>query len=166
MASAVQSNPVYYSLSEFSSVPYSSTSSTPSSRTVVLRKRSGHDGFGVYIGEDIPSGLYVVTVERNSPASDVNIQPGDRVLSINGKLVSSMSENPKEVLVKAASNSDTLTLTIQSNNILQSLNIPTTTTTNNSQYDNDDYNKKKQKQHQQQQQSARQTLPLNSDLER
>lgn len=148
MASTVQSNPVYYSLSSLSSTRNSA------SHTVVLHKRPDHEGFGVYIGEDIPSGLYVVTVERNSPASYANIQPGDRVLAVNGQLVASMSMNPKEMLIKAAGKADSLTLTIQSTNILQSLDIPAP----NSYQDNNDYSKKKQ--------PAKQTLPVNSDLER
>jgi C-terminal processing protease CtpA/Prc len=115
MATSTQSNPVYYSLS---------TDKNPTSRTVVLNKRPGHSGFGVYLGEDVPSGLYIVTVERNSPAADANIQPGDRVLAVNGQLVSSMSGNPKDMVVKAATNSESLTLTIQSTDIFQTLNIP------------------------------------------
>ncbi len=149
MASSVQSNPVYYSLAS------SSSGQQSSSRTVVLRKRPDHDGFGVYIGEDIPTGLYVVTVERNSPASDANIQPGDRVLAVNGKLVSSMSTNPKEVLIKAATNAENLTLTIQSTNIFEILNMPST----NSYTTNNDHQSKKRN-------SSRQTLPINTDLEK
>ena len=118
MASNIQSNPVYYSLSALSSGENLST------RTVVLHKRSDHAGFGVYIGEDVPAGLYVVTVERNSPASDASLQPGDRVLAVNGQLVSTMKDNPKERLIRAATNAQTLTLTIQSTDIFQTLNIP------------------------------------------
>lgn len=120
MASNIQSNPVYYSLSALSSGQNSST------RTVVLRRRPDHDTFGVYIGEDVPAGLYIVTVERNSPASDANIQPGDRVLAVNGQLISSVTSNPKEMVRRAAVNAQTLTLTIQSTDIFRKLNIPLT----------------------------------------
>lgn len=118
MASNIQSNPVYYSLSALSSGENLPT------RTVVLRKRSDHAGFGVYIGEDVPAGLYIVTVERNSPASDANLQPGDRVLAVNGQMVTTMKDNPKETLIREATNAQTLTLTVQSTDIIQSLNIP------------------------------------------
>jgi C-terminal processing protease CtpA/Prc len=148
MASSTQSNPVYYSLSSLSS------GQNLQSRTVVLHKRPDHDGFGVYIGEDIPSGLYIVTIERNSPASDANIQPGDRVLAVNGQLVSSMSKNPKETLMKAASNADSLTLTIQSNNILQTLQIKST----NDYQNNNDHSVK--------QNSSKRTSAINLDLEK
>ena len=118
MSFASQSNPTYYSLSSVS------TNSQPTSRTVTLRRASEQSSFGVYIGQDVPAGLYVVTVERNSPAAAANIQPGDRVLEVNGQLVSSMSKNPNDLLIKAASQSLTLTLTIQSTDILEQLNIP------------------------------------------
>ena len=120
MANNIQSNPVYYSLSSLSSGQNLST------RTVVLHRRSDHAGFGVYIGEDVPAGLYIVTVERNSPASDANIQPGDRVLAVNGQLVSTMKNNPKEMLIRAATNAQSLTLTIQSTDVFRSLDIPLT----------------------------------------
>jgi C-terminal processing protease CtpA/Prc len=148
MASSIQSNPVYYSLASLSSAK------SPSSRTVVLHKRPDHDGFGVYIGEDIPSGLYVVTVERNSPASDANIQPGDRVLAVNGQLISSMSESPKNMLMKAANNAESLTLTVQSTDLLQTLDIPL----KNNYNDNNDRSKKRQ--------PSRQELSINPDLEK
>jgi S1-C subfamily serine protease len=126
MATNVQSNPVYYSLASLTSSKHGA------SRTVVLHKRPDHNGFGVYIGEDVPKGLYVVTVEINSPAADAKIQPGDRVLAVNGQLVSSMTTNPKEVLTKEATNAENLTLTIQSTDIFETLNIPLQNS-----YDND-----------------------------
>lgn len=120
MANNIQSNPVYYSLSSVSSGQNLPT------RTVVLHRRSDHAGFGVYIGEDVPAGLYIVTVERNSPASDANIQPGDRVLAVNGQLVSTMKNNPKEMLIQAATNAQSLSLTIQSTDVFRVLDIPLT----------------------------------------
>jgi len=149
MARSSQSNPVYYSLASLSS------GQNPSIRTVILHKRPDHSGFGVYIGEDDPSGLYIVTVERNSPASDANIQPGDRVLAVNGQAVSSMPRNPKETLIQAASNAQSLALTIQSTDIFQALNIPLT----NSRKDN-------HTQHKQNHQLLGRTLNNNTDLER
>ena len=159
MASSIHSNPVYYSLASLTS------RQNPSTRTVVLHKRPDHSGFGVYIGEDVPSGLYIVTVERNSPASIANIQPGDRVLAVNGQPVSSMSTNPKEALIRAATNAQSLTLTIQSTDIFQTLDIPlqnttnTTTTTNNNNNDNPIHYKRKYH-------SSGQQLNHNTDLER
>jgi C-terminal processing protease CtpA/Prc len=147
MTSTIQSNPLYYSLATLSSGQNSS------SKTVVLHKRADHEGFGIYIGEDIPSGLYIVTVERNSPASDANVQPGDRILAVNGELVSSMRTNPKEILVKAATNAQNLTLTIQSTNIFQTLNIPLT-------------NSSKDNQHKQKRNLSRKKSDINTDLER
>jgi len=118
MANAIQSNPVYYSTISLNPNDQSTT------RTVVLQRRSDHQGFGVYIGEDIPSGLYVVTVERNSPAAETNIQPGDRVLAFNGISVASIQNNPKERLIQVAANSSTLSLTIKSTDIYQNLQAP------------------------------------------
>ncbi|CAF1070371.1 unnamed protein product [Rotaria sordida] len=87
--------------------------------TVVLHKRSDQNNFGIYFGDDIPSGVYVITIEPNSPAADANIQPGDSVLAVNGQLISELSKNPREVISEIAKHTQTLTLTIQSSNILQ-----------------------------------------------
>ena len=118
MSTKVRSNPIYYSLSSCSSGNNSLL------RTVVLHKRPDHRDFGIYIGEDVPSGLYVVTVERDSAATDADILPGDRVLAVNGQLISSMSKNPKQAVLEAASNAQRLTLTIQSTNIFKNLDVP------------------------------------------
>lgn len=118
MANTIQSNPVYYSANSLNLNDQSTT------RTVVLHRRTDHQGFGVYIGEDIPSGLYVVTVERNSPAAETNIQPGDRVLAFNGIPVASIQNNPKERLIQEAANAITLSLTIKSTDIYQNLQVP------------------------------------------
>jgi C-terminal processing protease CtpA/Prc len=155
MASSIHSNPVYYSLASLSS------RQNPSTRTVVLHKRPEHSGFGVYVGEDVPSGLYIVTVERNSPASDANIQPGDRVLAVNGQAVSSMATNPKDALIRAATNAQNLTLTIQSTNIFQTLDIPLQNNTNNNTNDNHTHTHYKRKHH-----SSGQRLNNSTDLER
>ncbi|CAF1027940.1 unnamed protein product [Adineta steineri] len=119
MATSTHSNPVYYSLS---SIPPTGQKST--TRTVVLERGPEHNGFGLYLAEDVPTGLYVVTVERNSPAANANIQPGDRVLAVNGQLVSSMTENPKDMVVKAAVNSQSFTLTVQSTDIFKTIDMP------------------------------------------
>jgi C-terminal processing protease CtpA/Prc len=148
MASSIHSNPVYYSLASLSS------RQNPPTKTVVLHKRPDHNGFGVYIGEDVPSGLYIVTVERNSPASDADIQPGDRVLAINGQAVSSMSTNPKDTLIKAATNSQSLSLTVQSTDIYQTLDIPLANSTK------DNHTHQKRKHH-----SSARILNHNADLE-
>ena len=57
-------------------------------RTVVLRKRSNQHRFGLYISDDIPSGVYIVTIEHNSAAMEAGLQPGDRILAVNGQLIS------------------------------------------------------------------------------
>ncbi|CAF3817290.1 unnamed protein product [Rotaria magnacalcarata] len=146
MATTVQSNPIYYSLSSCSSNLRSLA------RDVVLRRRVDHDGFGVYIGEDVPSGLYIVTVESGSPAAVANIQPGDRVLAIDGQLVSTM-KNPKDMLVQIARNSPTLRLTIQSTNMLVELDVPLRNT-------HSDKKKDSGSKH-----SSVRTIDMNTDLE-
>ncbi|CAF1386094.1 unnamed protein product [Rotaria sordida] len=144
MTTTVHSNPVYHS---------ASSSQNSSTRNVVLHKGPDQSGFGIYIGEDIPSGLYIVTVDHNSPAADANIQPGDRVLAINGQSVSSMTKDPKEILFQAATNNQRLTLTIQSTSILQTLNMPLT----NNYKPDENFHK--------QQTSSKRTFDKNSDLE-
>ena len=122
MATSFQtSNPIYYSLSE-------SAYSGSSTRTVELRKRPNQQSFGFYIGEDFPSGLYVVTVERGSPAAEARIQPGDRVLAVNGQLVSTVPVNPKQMVIRAASHAQSLTLTIQPTDLFQDLDLTKPTT--------------------------------------
>lgn len=122
MATSFQTNnPIYYSLSE-------STHSGSSTRTVELRKRPNQQSFGFYIGDDFPSGLYVVTVERGSPAAEARIQPGDRVLAVNGQLVSTVPVNPKQMVIRAASHAQSLTLTIQPTDLFQDLDLPKPTT--------------------------------------
>ncbi|CAF3420409.1 unnamed protein product [Rotaria socialis] len=146
MVITIQSNPIYYSLSSCSSNPSSSA------REVVLHRRVDRDAFGVYIGEDVPSGLYVVTVESGSPAAVANIQPGDRVLAIDGQLVSTM-KSPKDMLIQIASNSPTLRLTIQSTNMLDELDVPLRNTHRDKK--NDSGSKR----------SSVQTTDMNADLE-
>jgi hypothetical protein len=87
--------------------------------TVVLHKRSNHRNFGVFIGKDVPKGFYVVTVEPNSPAADANIQPGDHLIAINGQLVSSIPENSIEMIARILSQAESLTLSLQSSDILK-----------------------------------------------
>jgi len=93
---------------------------TTSPFTVVLHKNSNHS-FGMYIGEDIPTGIYIVTTETNSPAANANIQPGDRVLAVNGQLVSSMPKNAKEMIIQIANKAESLTLSIQPTNLLKTI---------------------------------------------
>lgn len=137
MANTTQSNPVYYSLGSLNS-----SSNSSSTRTVILHRRPDHEGFGVYIGEDVPSGLYIVTVERNSPAAEANIQPGDRVIAFNGQPVASIQHNPKEKLMEAAANSHSLSLTIKSTDLYHSLQLPlvNSSKTDNNQNQNQNQN--------------------------
>lgn len=100
-------------------------------RTVVLHKRSDQQSFGAYIGEDVPSGLYVVTIEPNSPAWEANVQPGDRIVAVNGQSVSSMHRNLKEIITKLAKNSQTLTLSLKSTSVLDDfMTVPTNPSSN------------------------------------
>ena len=91
--------------------------------TVVLHKNPGYPNFGIYIGEDVPSGLYVVTTEPNSPAAQENIRPGDRVLAFNGQLVSSLSTNARDILARTAATAQTLTLSLEPTDALNGINI-------------------------------------------
>ncbi len=101
--------------------------------TIVLYKNSSHT-FGMYIGQDVPSGIYIVTTEVNSPAAKANIQPGDRVLAVNGQLVSSMNKNPREMITEIAKNSNSLTLSIEPSNILQTIDLSPNTDFSNTNY--------------------------------
>lgn len=87
--------------------------------TVVLQKRRNYRHFGVFIGRDFPSGLYVVTVEPNSPATEAGIQPGDRVVAINGQLVSSIVDNPTDIVLRLAHHTDRLTLSLTRSNTMK-----------------------------------------------
>ena len=116
MAAQLQSNPLYYA-------PSSLPTSAPT-RTVFLEKKGNQNSFGVYVGQDVPNGLYVVTVELGSPAAEARIQPGDRVVAVNDQYVAQMTGNPKRTLMDLAMRSPTLSLTIQSTNIFQQLNLP------------------------------------------
>ncbi|CAF4638697.1 unnamed protein product [Rotaria sp. Silwood2] len=107
---------------------------TPIQRTVVLHKRSDQQFFGLHFGDDIPSGIYIITIEPNSPAAEANIQPGDRVLAVNGQLVSQISRNPRETVLKIARHVQTLTLTIQPSNILEFIDESSTNNFYNSYY--------------------------------
>ncbi|CAF3651245.1 unnamed protein product [Rotaria socialis] len=115
----------------------------PSEYTVVLHKRSDQQSFGLYIGEDYPFGVYIITIEPHSPAAEANVHAGDRIISVNGQMVSKMSTNPKETVSNIAKRAQRLTLSIQSSNIYDLIDKPsmidfnnnktttTTTTTNN-----------------------------------
>lgn len=92
--------------------------------TVVLHKRFNHQNFGVFIGKDVPTGFYVVTVQPHSPAADANIQPGDHVLAINGQLLSSMPENSIEMITQISNQAESLTLSLLSSDILKLTEIP------------------------------------------
>ncbi|CAF4946036.1 unnamed protein product, partial [Rotaria magnacalcarata] len=66
----------------------------PTEHTVVLHKRSDQQSFGLYIGEDYPFGVYIITIEPDSPAAQGNVHAGDRIISVNGQMVSKMATNP------------------------------------------------------------------------
>ena len=98
-----------------------SMNSSRSPRTVALRKRPNFPTFGVYLGNDVPSGVYVVTVQPNSPAAQAKIQPGDRVLAVNDQLVASMPKNAKDMIVDLAHRAQSLSLTIQPTDLFEAL---------------------------------------------
>ncbi|CAF3690053.1 unnamed protein product [Rotaria sp. Silwood1] len=95
-------------------------------RTVTLHKRTYQPIFGLYFGDDIPYGVYIITIEPNSPAADAYIQPGDRILAVNGQLISQMFGNPREIVSELANRVQSLTLTLQSTNILRVIDEPFT----------------------------------------
>ncbi|CAF1049546.1 unnamed protein product [Adineta ricciae] len=64
-----------------------------------------------------------VTTEPNSPAAQANIRPGDRVLAFNGQLVSSLSRNVRDILVRTAATAQTLTLLMEPTDALNGINI-------------------------------------------
>lgn len=92
--------------------------------TVVLEKNRTYPHFGVFIGRDIPSGLYVVTIEPQSPAAQANIQPGDRVLAINGQLVSSFIDDPTDIIYRLAYQTERLTLSLTRSNTIKYIDLP------------------------------------------
>ncbi|CAF1175374.1 unnamed protein product, partial [Didymodactylos carnosus] len=92
----------------------------PQARYVRLQKVQDHDSFGVYIEEDISHGLYVVTVENNSPAFNAQIQPGDRILGVNDQRIANV-QNPKEFIVEKAINARSIDLVILPSNILHTV---------------------------------------------
>ncbi|CAF4845262.1 unnamed protein product, partial [Rotaria sp. Silwood2] len=75
--------------------------------TILLNKCSGQHSFGIYMSGHRRSGIYIITMESNSPAADANIRPGDRVLAINGQPVSKIS---KKIFLKIANNAQSLIL--------------------------------------------------------
>ena len=101
----------------------------PSSfRTIVLRKRTGQSTFGLYLADDYPQGIYIVTIEPNSPAAEAKIAPGDRLLAVNGQWVRYLSNNPKETILQLATRSRSLTVTIQPSDLLEWLRLLNETT--------------------------------------
>jgi S1-C subfamily serine protease len=99
----------------------SSLTRRASLRTIILHKRPDHPFFGIYLANDVPSGLYVVTIEPNSPAANVQIQPGDHIIAVNGKLLSNSSSDPKHDIAQLAKTARSLTLTIQPSNLLHTV---------------------------------------------
>ncbi|CAF4994110.1 unnamed protein product [Rotaria sp. Silwood1] len=99
---------------------------TSNLRTVVLHKRSDQQIFGLHFGDDIPYGVYIITIEPNSPAADADIQPGDRVLAVNGQLVSQIFGNPREIVSEFSNRVQSLTLTLESSDILRIIDEPFT----------------------------------------
>ncbi|CAF2073572.1 unnamed protein product [Rotaria magnacalcarata] len=103
----------------------------PTEHTVVLHKRSDQQSFGLYIGEDYPVGVYIITIEPDSPAAQGNVHAGDRIISVNGQMVSKMATNPKETVSNIAKNAHSLTLSIQPSNIYDLIDKPSTIDFNN-----------------------------------
>ena len=92
-------------------------------RTIVLTKRANQSTFGLYLANDIPQGIYIVTIEANSPAAEAKIRPGDRLLAVNGQLVRLMIKNPKETVLQIAQYARSLTVTIEASDLLDYLEV-------------------------------------------
>ncbi|CAF3689986.1 unnamed protein product [Rotaria sp. Silwood1] len=110
-------------------------------RTVTLHKRPDQQIFGLRLGNDISHGIYIITIEPNSPAADAYIQPGDRILAVNGQLISQILGNPREIVSELASRVQSLTLTLESSDILRIIDEPFTNGYYNNYYQySSDYN--------------------------
>lgn len=92
-------------------------------RTLILRKGPQQATFGLYLADDVSQGLYIFTVEPKSPAADANIQPGDRLVAVNGQWIRSMLKNPKQTVLELAQRVRTLTVTIQPSDLLDCLEV-------------------------------------------
>lgn len=97
---------------------------------IVLQRTAQHQYFGIYVCEDVPTGVYVATIEPDSPAAKANIQPGDRVIGINGQSVLSLNMNPQQAVIRIAHQSDTITLSIAPSDILKFLGLSSSVDTN------------------------------------
>ncbi|CAF4398358.1 unnamed protein product, partial [Rotaria magnacalcarata] len=76
-------------------------------------------------------GVYIITIEPDSPAAQGNVHAGDRIISVNGQMVSKMATNPKETVSNIAKNAHSLTLSIQPSNIYDLIDKPSTIDFNN-----------------------------------
>ncbi|GFS83109.1 tyrosine-protein phosphatase non-receptor type 13 [Nephila pilipes] len=79
---------------------------------VTLMKRGGSLGFTISKVDGLSSeeGIYVKALVRDPAVSDGRIQPGDRILKVNGTSVSSMSHAEAIEFMRNTPNSVTLTL--------------------------------------------------------
>ncbi|XP_054717459.1 multiple PDZ domain protein-like [Uloborus diversus] len=79
---------------------------------ITLVKREGSLGFTISrkekTGDNTPEGIYVKALVREPAVSDGRIQPGDRILQVNGTTVSSMSN--AEAIEFIRNTPDTVTL--------------------------------------------------------
>ncbi|MGB9729028.1 MAG: site-2 protease family protein [Thermoprotei archaeon] len=68
-----------------------------------------------------PNGIYISEVLPNTPASHVNIQPGDIIIALNGTLIKNIQEFVK-YLANAAPG-QTLTITLEHDNIIRNVTV-------------------------------------------
>lgn len=81
-------------------------------KEVILLKKQNETNFGLFLGDDYPTGVYVVSIELNTAAWRSGISPGDKILTVNGVPIRNFGKNGRFFLSKMASKSEILFLTV------------------------------------------------------